>query len=215
MFGCARRVVTLVILLLVLGAAFIFRDRLRTAWQDLRGTRQHELVASPELAESAERKLAALRDGSADHATLSALELESLLAYRYQGVLPGFLGTPGIELQGERLRLRARVPVDMLPDIEGLGAAAAFLPDTAELTVTGRLLPLQPGRVAFAVDDVSAQRFPLPRRLVPGALQRLGRRDEAGLPQDAMALPLPPGAASAYVRRDSLFLLAEPRSGPS
>jgi hypothetical protein len=212
-FGCARRVVTLVILLVVVAAAFLFRDRLRTAWQDLRGTGQDGQVASPELADGAERKLEALREGSSSQAVLSAVELESLLMFRYQGVLPGFLGAPGIELDGERLRLRARVPVDMLPDVEGLGAAAAFLPDTTELTVTGRLLPLQPGRAAFAVDDVSAQRFPLPRRLVPGALQRLGRRDEPGLPPDAMALPLPPGAASAYVRRDSLYLLSAGAGG--
>jgi hypothetical protein len=212
-FGCARRVITVVVLVVVLGAAFLFRDRLYTAWQDLRGTRDPSLVASPELADSAERKLSALRDGSQEQAVLSALELESLLMYRYQGTLPAFLGSPSIELQGERLRLRARVPVDMLPDVEGLGAAAAFLPDTAELTVAGRLLPLQSGRVAFAIDDVSAQRFPLPRRLYPGALERIGRRDEPGLPRDAMALPLPPGIAAAYVRRDSLFLLAAPEPG--
>jgi hypothetical protein len=60
---------------------------------------------------------------------------------------------------------------------------------------------------------VSAQRFPLPARLVPGALERLGRTDEPGLPPDAIALPLPPGVAAAYVRRDSLVLLALPRNG--
>jgi hypothetical protein len=81
------------------------------------------------------------------------------------------------------------------------------------LTVTGRLLPLVDGRVAFAVDDVSAQRFPLPRRLVPGVLERLGRREEPGLPDDAMAVSLPPGIANAYVRRDSLVLLARARAG--
>jgi hypothetical protein len=48
---------------------------------------------------------------------------------------------------------------------------------------------------------------PLPRRIVPGALDRIGRRDEPGLPRDAIAVTLPPGVAAAYVRRDSLFLL--------
>lgn len=208
--GCARRLVALVLVGAIAAGVFLYRERLITAWHDLRGTEPQVAVASPELADQAERKLNELRDGTRDYAALSAVELESLIAYRYPGVLPAFLDAPAVELQGDRMRLRARVPLDKLPDVDGLGPAAAFLPDTTELTVSGRLLPLQPGRVAFAIDDVSAQRFPLPRRLVPGALDRLGRRDEPGLPRDAMALPLPPGAAAAYVRRDSLVLLAQP-----
>jgi hypothetical protein len=89
---------------------------------------------------------------------------------------------------------------------------AALLPDTTEVTVRGQLLPLDGGRVAFAIDEVTAAHIPLPRRIVPAALERLGRRDEPGLPRDALALPLPPGAAGAYVRADSLVLLARPAS---
>jgi hypothetical protein len=208
--GCLRRMIAAVVIVALLAGAYIYRQRLQGAWQDLRGTRQQEVTASPELAGVAEAKLDALRDGTSEYAALSAVELESLLQYRYQAAVPAFLGVPTIELQGERIRLRARVPVDKLPNVEGLGEAAAFLPDTTELSVAGRLLPLGAGRIAFAIEDVSAQRFPLPRRMVPRALERLGRRDEPGLPADAMALPLPPGIQAAYVRRDSLVLLARP-----
>jgi hypothetical protein len=209
--GCLRRAVAAVLFLAILAGAYVFRDRLVLAWHDLRGT-QGASGAQPsaELAAGAEAKLVALRDGSSGSVTLAAVELESLLLFRYQGALPGFLGNPGVEFQGDRLRLRARVPVDKLPNVDGLGEAAAFLPDTTELAVTGRLLPLQNGRVAFAIEDVSAQRFPLPRRLIPGALDRLGRRDEPGLPRDAMALLLPPGIGTAYIRGDSLVLVANP-----
>jgi hypothetical protein len=210
--GCVRRVAVLVLVVL-LGVAWLFRDPLRLAWNDIRGLRESALVATPELADRAQEKIEALRDGSAARVALSAVELESLVLYRYQGALPGFLGAPRIELQDERLRLRARLPVDKLPNVEALGEAAAFLPDTADLTVSGRLLPLDTGRVALAVDDVTAQRIPLPGRLVPGALERIGRRDESGLPPNAIALPLPPGVAAAYIRRDSLVLLARPRAG--
>jgi hypothetical protein len=209
--GCFRGSVALVFLLAAVAAVWLFRDRIATAWYDIRGIRQTELVATPELAESAQAKIDALNDGSAARIALSAMELQSLLTYRYQGALPGFLGAPGIEIHGDELRLRVRVPVDKLPNVEGLGEAAAFLPDTTELTVAGRLLPLDTGRVAFSIDDVRAQRFPLPRRLVPGALERLGRRNEPGLPPEAMALPLPPGVAAAHVARDSLVFLARPR----
>jgi hypothetical protein len=211
--GCLRRVVTLIVLVAVVGAVWLFRDRLRVAWHDIRGIHESELVATPELAEAAERKLQALAGGETDAVALSAIELQSLIEYRYRGVLPGFLGTPAVEIRDDRVLLRARVPVDKLPNVEGLGEAAAFLPDTTELAVTGRLLSLGPGRAAFAIEDVSAQRFPLPRRLVPGALERLGRNDEPGLPRDAMAVPLPPGTATAYIRGDSLVLLAQERTG--
>jgi hypothetical protein len=210
--GCIRRLVVLVVLVAILAAGWLFRDRLRTAWHDIRGIRETELVATPELANAAHAKLEALADGSAPQASLSAVELQSLLLYRYDGVLPAFLGSPQVEFRNDRLRLRARVPVDKLPHVEGLGEAAAFLPDTTELTVTGRLLPLDTGRAAFVVEDVSAQRFPLPRRLVPGVLDRLGRTDEPGLPADAMAMSLPAGIAAAYIRRDSLVLVGRQRA---
>lgn len=211
--GCVKRLVVLTVLVVLLGAAWLFRDRLRLAWNDIRGLGESALVATPELADRAQEKIEALRDGSTARVALSAVELESLVLYRYQGALPGFLGTPRIELQDDRLRLRARLPVDKLPNVEALGEAAAFLPDTTDLTVSGRLLPLDTVRIALAVDDVTAQRIPLPARLVPGALERIGRRDEAGLPPNAIALPLPPGVAAAYIRSDSLVLLARPRAG--
>ncbi|HEX6309727.1 MAG TPA: hypothetical protein VFZ69_16240 [Longimicrobiales bacterium] len=203
-----RRIVTLVVLIILAGGVWLFRDRIRTAWDEMRGREVVPEVASEELAVQAETKLHALRDGSAPSASLSAVELESLLVYRYQGVLPAFIDSPRVEIDGDRLRLRVRVPVDKLPSVDGFAEAAAFLPDTTDLAVTGKLLPLDSGRVAFGVDEVSAARFPLPDRLIPGALTRLGRREQPGLPNDAIALPLPQGAGGAYIRRDSLVLLA-------
>jgi hypothetical protein len=212
--GCLRGIVALLVVAAIAVGAFLYRDRLRTAWHDLRGARPQIEVASPELADQAARKLDELRAGNRGYIALSATELASLLAYRYQGVIPAFLHEPAVELHGgDRIRLRARVPVDMLPGLDLLGTVATFLPDTTELALSGRLLPLQPGRAAFAIDDVSAQRFPLPQRLVPAALERLGRRDEPGLPREALPLPLPPGASSAYVRGDSLVLMGTGGTG--
>jgi hypothetical protein len=208
--GCLRRGIALLLLLLVLAGAWIFRDRIRTAWNEWRGTGETVEAPSAELAAGAEDKLDSLRDGSAPSVSLSAIELESLLLYRYRGVLPAFLDSPQVQLDGDQLRLRARVPIDKLPRVDGLSDAAAFLPDTTELSVAGKLLPLDSGRVGFGIDDVSAAGVPLPDRFISGALARLGRRDEAGLPDDAIAVNLPTGAGAAYIRRDSLVLLARP-----
>lgn len=213
MIGCARRAVMALMLLLLLAGAWLFRDRIRTAWNDWRGNDDEVVTPSAELAAGAEAKLDSLRDGSATSVSLSGVELESLLLHRYPGVLPEFLDSPKVELSGDQLRLRGRVPIDKLPRVDGLSEAAAFLPDTTELEVSGRLLPLDSGRVAFGIDDVSAARVPLPDRFISGALTRLGRQDEARLPADAIAVRLPPGAAAAYIRRDSLVLLARPDGG--
>ncbi|MEX0908100.1 MAG: hypothetical protein WD054_07195 [Gemmatimonadota bacterium] len=207
--GCVKRVLLLVLLLGLLVGAWLFREPLLTAWHELRGDSEaQEERASAEVAAAAARKLDALRDGGSTRVALSSVELESLLLFHYRGVLPAFLDSTRIELAGDELELRARVPIDNVPDIGGLGEAASFLPDTTEIAVTGKLLPLDSGRVAFAVESVGAAGFPLPARLVPRALSRIGRRDEPGLPADAIAVRLPAGIAAAYIRSDSLVLLS-------
>lgn len=217
LIGCFRTLFTLALLLVVAGVAWFQRDRLVDYWHELRGTTPPPAAVAaptitPEIADRAQGKLDALSSGDAVRTALSETELQSLLRYRYEQLLPGFIDSARVELDGDRLRLRVRLPAERLPHVDELGEAAALLPDTTEVTVSGQLLPLDSGRIAFAIDDVRAAHIPLPRRIVPGALERLGRRDEPGLPSDAVALPLPPGAAGAYVRSDSLVLLARPAS---
>jgi hypothetical protein len=207
--GCVKTILFLVLLLFLGLIAYLNRDRIRIFRHD--GREGNEVVVkapSPELAAAADKKLEALRTGNARMVTLTELELQSLLRYKYQALLPAFVDSPQIELAGEKIHVRARVPVDRLPQFKELGEAAAFLPDTTELGVEGKLLPLEGGRVALAIDRVSAARIPLPKRLVPGALKQLGREEEPGLPADAFAIRLPPGASAAYVRGDSLFFLS-------
>src|SRR5690606_41604065 len=57
--------------------------------------------------------------------------------------------------------------------------------------------------------DLSVARVPLPARLIPPVLRRLGRKDEDGLPANAIAAPLPAGAGAAYVLGDSMVLVAD------
>ncbi len=212
----------------LLVGGWIFRDPLTAIWHKARvnvddvspsadgdaaaGRSETEITAR--LAQTADRKLEALSRGQAQVA-LAEPEVQSLLQYRYAQLLPAFVDSPRVEFDGNRIRLRGRLPIDKLPRVNELGEAAAFLPDTTEVAVTGQILPLENGRIALAVDEVSAANIPLPRRLVPGALTRLGRKDEPGLPRDAVALPLPPGVGAAYVRNDSLVLLSRTMPRPS
>jgi hypothetical protein len=211
MSGCLKRIFGLAVLAALLVGGWFYRDRITGLWSRTRAELAPEEVrASADLAEQADRKLSSLANGEQTQIALTGQELQSLLHYRYAQLLPAFVDSPRVEIEASRIRLRVRVPVDKLPRVSELGEAAAFLPDTTDLAITGQLLPLDSGRIALAVDEVSAASIPLPRRLVPGALTRLGRKNEPGLPPDALALPLPPGAAAAYVRGDSLFLLSRP-----
>jgi len=206
--GCLKAIVSLVLIIILAGIVFLNRDRIAGKWRELRGHKATVTVASPELANTADVKIQALRRGRTQRVAFSELELQSLLQYKYRQLLPAFVDSPHVTLQDDKLEIKARVPVDRLPQVNELGQAAAFLPDTAEVAIRGQLLPLRPGRVALAVDQVSAAHIPLPQRLVAGALRKLGRKDEPGLPRDAMAVPLPGGTESAYVRNDSLIFLS-------
>lgn len=211
--GCLiRSVFTLVLAVVIAVFAFLYRDRLKAAWEGLRGEEAVVVnVVSQDLADQASLKLEELAGGERDIIALSEIELQSLLTYKYRELLPAFVDSPTVELNGDRIRVKGRVPVDRLPQVSELGQAASFLPDTTELEVSGTLLPLNGRRVALAVEQVKAARIPLPQRLVSGALNQLGRVDETGLPADAIALRLPPGADAAYVRGDSIFFMSRNR----
>jgi hypothetical protein len=206
--GCLKSLVGLVIVAVLAVVLFLKRDVVQDAWRSIRGGAEAaEIGASPELADEAAGKLDGLRNGRERTVALTEQELQSLLLYKYRQLLPAFVDSPRVELEEGKIIVHGRVPVERLPQLSELGEAAAFLPDTTELTVVGQLLPLRAGRIALGVDQVRAARIPLPRRLIGGALRKLGRQDEPGLPPDALAVPLPPGVDAAYVRGDSLVFL--------
>ena len=168
-------------------------------------------AASPALADSADVKLESLRTGQVEQVAFNGDELQSLLLYRFVQLLPAFVDSPRVAIVGGYLEVTGRVPVDHLPSMSELGEAASFLPDTTEVGLRGKLLALDSGRVALSIDQVRAARIPLPARLVPKALERLGRKSEPGLPSNALALTLPSGVASAAIEGDFLILYARPQ----
>jgi hypothetical protein len=171
-----------------------------------RGSAEFAAVrVSPEAAEQAERKLERLRtDG--DTARLNEVEITSLLRYRVADQYPDLVNEPTVLLSGDTLRLAARVPSDRLPPLAELERIRLFLPDTSRIELRGRLLPIEGRRAALAVEQVSFAGIPIPPRFYPDVLERLGRRDEPGLPENAMAVPLPGYVGSARVEDGHLVL---------
>jgi hypothetical protein len=207
--GCLTRLLGLALLLALAAGAWLYRAPLQAAW---RRFRHHDvaLQAAPsrDLAVRTERRIATLeRADRPARLSLHQSEIQSLVHYELAPQLPGYLRDPRIQLQDGRVKVTARVPTAALPEFPGSSEIMGLLPDTADISTTGRLLPLDSGRVALTLDDLSAASIPLPSRLIPALLTRAGRRDEPGLPQNALAVTLPAGACTAFVSGDSLVLV--------
>ena len=212
--GCLRRFVLLAIVVVVAAIVWLRRDDLRAlagSW----GLGSEAVIVAPseEIAAGADGKLDRLAAGESSRAALSSVEAQSLLLYRYGELLPAFVDSAVVEFENGRIRLRGRLPVDRLPRVAELDEVLALMPDTTSFEITTQLILLDSGRAALAVDGLEAARIPLPKRLAPALLRRLGRADEPGLPADAFAFRLPPGASAAFVRGDSLILLARAADG--
>ncbi len=216
--GCMRRIVLLVVLVALLAGAWIFRAQLLGMWQNLRSAAEPTVV-SAELADRAEQKLAVLHEPDAPaRVTLTSAELQSLVTYRIAETLPGFILTPRVTVEDGELRVHARVPTDEVSGMRGLGGSEeilSMLPDTTEVEAKGHLIPLGDGRVGLAIDEVTAASIPMPSRLIPRLLESIGRRDEPGLPAEALAVRLPTGATSVFMHGDSIVFVSGNASAPA
>ncbi len=195
--------VVLLLLLVVVGAlAWIFRDDLGrlVGWGG-----QTAVEVSPEAAAQAEAKLERLRT-QGDTVQLSTIEIASLARYRYAGWIPDVLQDPTLSMAGDTLVLGGKIPTEQLPQVPELERVRMFLPDSAQVEISGHLRTMVPGQAAFEIHEVSVARVPLPSRFYPDLLRRIGRRDEAGLPPNAMPLGLPEGVGSARVEDGFLIL---------
>lgn len=192
--------VLLLLLLAVLAGAWLFRDRIT----GLLGGGAEPVEVSPEAAARAEEKFRGLRDG--EEARLSEVEISSILRYRTPEWAAQRLRDPAVHLSGDTLELSGIVATEHLPSHPELNSVRGLLPDSARVEVTGHVRTLDGGRTAFEISSVEFAGLPIPRRYYADVLEGLGRRDEPGLPANAIALQLPPGARSARVESGHLVL---------
>jgi hypothetical protein len=102
--------------------------------------------------------------------------------------------------------LSGSVPTDRLPSHPQLEQVRPLLPDTSRFQIVGHVRPLGEGRAALEVAEVEFAGLPVPERFFPELLRRIGRRDEPGLAETALAVSLPQGVGSARVERGLLIL---------
>lgn len=167
-------------------------------------------VPSPELASATLERLEALQAGDAgSRLALDGVELTSLIRHGVPGIVPTGVGEPTVRLDDDRVTLSGRVGLDAFRGLQGFDEVVGLLPDTVEVVLGGVLMGLDEDNAAFQVDRIEASRVPLPRRMIPGILDALGRQHRPGLPSTALAIPLPRGLAAAYVQSGQLVLVAD------
>lgn len=210
LLGCAKRIVSLVLLVALAAAAWYYRGDIKALWQRFRGTTPVATTEAPEAAgRSAHKKFQALIGRHPPARTaLSQAEANALAQQLIAPFLPQWVDSPRIELEGDQIRLSARVPANRIPQVKELGQVAGLLPDTPEVSVKGQLVPSAAGGTALAVDQVTAAHIPVPRRLLAAVVRSLKKRGDPN-PPDQLGLPLMHSVTSAYVRNDSLILLSE------
>lgn len=196
-----KRVGVVLALVLLAGAAWLLRDDVAR----LLGGGEPVAAISPETAALAAAKLERLSERG-ETARLSGDELTSLIRFRMRDRVPQSLREPMVTLRGDTLRLSGTLPTDQLPPVRELERVRAFLPDTAQVEVAGRLEPLNGGRAAFDIARVSVSGVPIPAHFYPTALERLGRRPEPDLAPTAVPIRLPAGVGEARVEGGELVL---------
>ena len=140
---------------------------------------------------------------------LDGVEITSLLRFSSSGLLPPGVDEPAIVVDEGRMQLSARVVLDRFPQFPNLDVLPGLLPDTIPLRVDATIMPFEGRQAAILVQSVSASNIPIPRRFHAPILDAMGRRDQRGLPPEAVAIPLPEGLRSIYIAGDSVALAVE------
>ena len=170
-----------------------------------------ETVSSPELADSVMARVQQFRRGEGpSHLALGASEVTSILRYSVPDLMPVGVVDPEVTFKDGRVHFRSRVALTAFPDLPDLGPILGILPDTLDVDLQAAMMPFGDGKAALLVHRVEASRIPLPGRLVPEILRAMGRKEQPGLPPEALLVPLPPGLGSAYILTDSLILSRDP-----
>lgn len=218
MGGRFRGIVAGLLMLVALAAAayggWRWGDRVFPPIESRLGLEADSAAAEPVTPEVAQRTIERIDrfrgTGESAEMALGEAEVASVLRYSAPGVVPEGITPPEVELEGGRVHLSTRVALEAFPPVPELERLVGMLPDTVPVELDGSLMPFGEDEAALVVHRVRASGIPVPRRFVPRLLGALGREDRAGLPPDALIVPLPGGLRSAYIHSDSLILVATP-----
>jgi hypothetical protein len=167
---------------------------------------ESEAPADPSLARRAEAKIISLGQGDSQEITLDVEELNGWVTGGLAGYFPEYISGISAAIEEELLVLNGDVAIRSVPGIEELGPMVAFLGDTANVTLRGRLDGLGPGRGVYFIDVVQIGMLPLPESARDELMKQIKGNTNDGLPDNAVVILLPQFVVDIGLRGDVVFL---------
>jgi len=193
--NCLARIGCLALILVVVAGGWLFRDDIAGWWRQLEITSASQ--PSENLAERATSKLEAMasRDGP-QRLELGQAEIQSLLTYRAEPMLPAGISDPVVELRDSTLLLSARVDPRGLEGLASPEVVERLFSDSAKVVV--ELLPgvVAPGVAQVEVMTLQAGSIVVPSMMVPWILESI---EMQGVETTGVMLLLPtPGRVTHF-----------------
>ena len=225
MFGCFRRLIGLVVLLLLVPLAYLTRDRwlpvVRSAIGSSSGTADSTAAAAPSAAdtgwavlsypgkEQGRRALGRLQQkrGPA-YVTMTAGEFAAAVLDSLASQLPASTESVSVRAVGSEFQVRGSVKLGDLGGRAVLGPLASMVGDRERLMLGGTLEPTSvPGVAQFKLTRVMVGDFALPGPVVPRLVDAIRRRSAAvGVESSALPIRLPAGVGDIRVAQGKVTL---------
>jgi hypothetical protein len=199
-------------LILALGLAYIYRDRLE---QEVRQLLERVQGGVPPASgrpavsslESAQAKVDSLNGWRADSVVLTASEFASLVGSGMDPELRSQLDSLKVELLEGEIQVSARLRTSNLPP-DVIGPLSGALRPTEPVQAAGPVRVTRPGAGEWRVRSFRIGDFPIPDDMVPALVGRaLGDPRRTTVP-----VKVPPGVRSIRVRPDGATLYGATRS---
>jgi hypothetical protein len=201
--SCLARIGCLALILVVLAVGWLFREEITGWWQRLEITAAS--APSKEVAERASRELEDLVSGEgARKLELDQVEIQSLLTYRAEPLLPAGISDPIVEVRDSTLLFSARVDPRGLEGLASPELIERLFSDSASVVVELEPGVVAPGVARVEVITLQAGAIVVPSMMVPWIL------DSVDLPVETtgvmLLLPTPGRAARFEVDAGRLVL---------
>ena len=208
-----RRLGCLFVLLVLCAVAWLTRD----SWlARLRGLRSGASTSGtttwqPLTRDGAARASSALRRLSAPsgpaYTTIAPGDLAAYVLQELSRTLPASADSVEAAAIGDRLYVRAVVPIKDLGGSRTMGPLAALLGDRERILIGGTLRIIQPGQAELQVKELRVKDLAIPQPLIPRLIQQISRGERPpGLSSSGLLLRTPPYIGDVRVNDGKITL---------
>lgn len=214
--GCLKRLGCLVVLLAIVAAAWLTRERWITIVPGLKHAGSDVTPATtegvwqpldPAAAARGRRALDALNSPRGPvFVNLTAADIASYVVQAAGGSLKG-ADSVEAAVFGDVLYVRAVVPTKDIASSGVLGPLGGLLNDRERVSLGGSFHVVRPGLSEFQLRDVKLRDFSVPRPAIPRLVQQItkGKRTP-GIANDALAVATPPSLADVRIANGHVTL---------